>query len=209
MSQLILAFDVVNQAYVGGYNGSAAVLPAFRQGQYQTKIYLVQPVSNALPGSNSYEAFDATGYDGLRVGIWSASTGTLGDEDANVLALTDQLGWAYVTSDPDNPYFAGTFNTLTQQVADWIGTATSKAAFFAANLTNGTALSPVLDQKGGVNVTLYAGTDGGGGVPIDMTQLVPLVGLPLQFKNPATGHIFAIVESASSPPTLEFVCLNP
>lgn len=208
-SPLILAFDVVNQQYVAGYKGSASALPDFRQGQFQTKIYLVQPVSDSIPGVTSYEAFDAGDYDGLRVGFWNNSTGTIGDEDANNLALTDQLGWAYITTDPDYPYFAGVINTFTDQVAAHIGSANNKRAYFAVNLVLGLVLTPVFDHKNGENVNLLSATDGGGGVPIDMTGLVPLITLPLQFKNPVTGHIFAMTETEDDPPTLQYTCLNP
>ncbi len=188
---LSFAFDVVNQAFVPGYNGGAQNLPDFRQGKYPgTKIYLVQPVADFIPGqTQEYEAYNATG-KGLRVGFWSESTGDLGDEDAANLALTDQLGWTYNTDDADFPYFTGEINTYTQQVADFVASDNSKKAYFAVNLTSGGVLTPVFDHKGSTNVTLLSATDGGGGVPVDMTRAVPRITLPMELFDPGSGEIY-------------------
>lgn len=207
--QLILAFDVVNQVLVS-YRGSATSLPQFRQGSYRTKIYLVQPDADSPPGTIQYEIADVVGvYDGLRVGFWKASTGTIGDEDTNVLALTDQLGWSYnTTDDPSYPYFEGVINTHTQEMADWIGSESSKTAFFAVNLVIGSTLYPVLDQYGGSkNATINAATDAGGGVPVSMTGGVPIVKLPVQFLDEATGELYALTRTSAG--VLSFTWINP
>lgn len=198
---LILAFDVINQAYVGGYASSALSLPSFRQGQYVARIYLVQPVAESIPGQQEYEAYDSTGYS-LRVGIWSSSTGTLGDEDALALALTDQTGWTYNTSVAGFPYYTGTFNTYTSEMASLIGSSNSASAYFAVNLTAGGILFPVYDHRGANNVTVLSATDGGGGAPVDMTSSTPRITLPLEILDPGSGELFAITRTSSG--VLEF-----
>lgn len=209
MSQLVLAFDVVNQRLVS-FQGSSLSLDNFRQSVFDVTVYLVQPTANLIPGQASYTIFDATAYDGLRVGIWQNSTGTAGDAAGLLLALTDQTGWTYTTDISGNKCFTGQFNVNTDQVATWLGTAAYKPAFFAINLTLGTLLYTVFDQRSGsTNCTINAATDEFSGVPINVTGIVPLISLPCQWKNAATGHIFALTEVASSPPTLQFTCINP
>ncbi len=204
-----LAFDVVNQKIVGSYKGSAAALDFFRQGVFVVKLFLVQPATDFVQGRASYEGFDSTGYDGLRVGFWKDSTGTLHDSDANQLVLVDQLGWTYDNSDPDNQFYVGLIDLRTQEMADWIGLAKSKGCYFAINLVAGADLYPVYDQRNNTNATVYAATDDGTGNGINTQARPPLLTLPLQIKSPSTGHIFVMEEEVGDPPTIKFTCLNP
>ena len=204
MSQpvLKLAFDVVNQALVS-YVGSVDRLPPLRQAHYPVRIYLVQPIADAPPNGEQYELYDASGFDGLRIGIWSNSTGIIGDDDAYKLALCSELDLAYVDDGDGNMCFQGTLNTLTDQMADHIDTANSADAYLAVNLVLGGVLTPVFDQQGGTNIKIYSATDGGSGViPVDMTAAVPMITLPLHIKDPDSGELYAIVRTA--PGTLQF-----
>jgi hypothetical protein len=208
MAQLKLAFDVPNQRLVV-FNGSSADLPPFRQGFYDPVIiYLVQEVAGAFPGEARYEAFDITGFDSIRLGFFSASTGTIGDSGDYLLAIASQDVWDYDATDPDAPFFTGSLNTYTTQVADWIGTAAFKAAYFCLNLVAGTNLHPVYDQRnGGTNCIINAATDEGGGVPVNVTTTPHLVTLPWHFLDPGSGEVYALTRTA--PGTLTFVWLNP
>lgn len=190
--QLVLAFDVVNQALVF-FNGSAGALPQFRQGAYNTTIYLVRPVPGAIPGVSSYEPIDATEYDGIRVGIWSHTTGDTGDENNYLLALTPQEGWTYDISDPDLPCFTGVFNTHTDEMAGYIGGEAYKDAYFAVNQVKGLDLYPVFDHKQGAkNCTINSATDAGPSFSIVMTQGTPFLPVGTQIRG-ANGEVWAFV----------------
>lgn len=174
--QLILAFDVVNRRLVRNYQGSANALE-FGQTTYSTRIYLVQPSAVFIPGFPAYEAFDSTAYGGLRVGLWSDSTGTMADSDAYVLALTPDTGWTYNSAAPLYPYYEGELNFYTEQVAAFLGAKKTGSAFFAVSLMAGTTLYTVFDHVGGAeNAKIYSATDEGGGVAIDVTQIDALTG---------------------------------
>lgn len=208
MPQLILAFDVVNQTLVQ-FKASAAALPPLRQGVYTLRLYLLQPNPEFIPGRPSYEIFDTSSFDGLRVGIWSDSTGTLDDSAEFLLALTPHTGFTATTDDDGDACFDGSFNTFTQQMADHIGEDTHAAAYFAVNLVSGTTLYPVFDQKqGATNVIVNAATDDGSGdLPVDMTETIPTTTLPWHVIDPGSGEIFALTRTSSG--VLEFVWLNP
>lgn len=174
--QLTLAFDAVNHRLVRNYRGSANVLE-FGQTTYSTRIYLVQPSADSIPGLPAYEAFDSTGFAGLRVGLWSDSTGTLSDSDEYLLALTPDSGWTYNDDAPLYPYYEGELNFYTEQVADFLGSEKTGSAYFAVNLMAGTSLYAVFDHVNGrTNASLYSATDEGGGTPIDVTQIDALTG---------------------------------
>lgn len=176
MLNLILAFDVVNRTLIAS-NGSTTDLTSMRRGLYATRIYLRQSGSdfNAINGAN-YTAFTITGFDGIRAGVWPTSAGT----DANLLTLTDQTGWTYNTDDADNPYWSGTLNFATTQIATWIGTDATKGAYFAVNLVKGADLYPVYDQTGATNITILQATDPGSGSGTDMTGVLPKLQCPFQ-----------------------------
>ncbi len=196
---LVYAFDVVNQAIVS-FNGSSISLNSFRQGRFPAKIYLVKPKPNFATGqSSAYEGYDPRDddFDGLRVGFWKDSTGTLSDSDPNKLALTDQLGWTFdPDTDPDAPFFYGYIDLSLEVMANWIADAKSKGCYFAVNLVAGAALSPVFDQKGSANSIVYAATDDGIGAGVDMLDAIPIINLPCKFKA-ANGHIYLIEENVT------------
>jgi len=208
MPQLILAFDVVNQSLVP-FKGSSATLPPFRQGVYATRIYLVQPSPTFVPGSAAYQTYDASDFDGIRVGFWSASTGTLDDSDDYLLALTPHTDWTPGTDDDGDDYFDGDLNTFTAQMASHIGAAAYKAAYFAVNLVDGTTLRPVFDQKqGATNVIVNSATDDGSGtLPVDMTEAIPTTTLPWHVVDPGSGEIYALTRTSAG--VLEWSWLNP
>lgn len=201
------SFDVVNQTLVS-WQGSATTLE-FGQSVYSVEIRLVQPAAETIPGKVSYEPFDPTGYDGLRIGIWSNSTGALGDSGDTILALTPHTGFTYNTADPDDPYYSGTFSTYTEEIATWFGTAKTKGAYLAVNLVSGTTLTRVFDHKNGAtNCTLNTATDDGSGdLPVDLSTAVPTTTLPWHIHDPASGEVYALTRTSAG--VLEFVWLNP
>ncbi len=196
MSQLVLAFDVVNQALVP-YQGSPSALPQFRQGVYDLTIYLVQPVTDVVPGLNEYEAFDSTGYDSIRVGIWKDSTGTLDDSSEYVLALAPSESWTYDDSNPDYPVFTGQLNCNTAEMAAFIGADTHKAAYFAVNLVAGAVLHPVFDHRlGATNCTVNSATDDASGVlPVAVTDGRRLLQLPVYLRSEDGAREYVITEN--------------
>ena len=207
MRQLSLSFDVVNRALVP-FKGTSAILPDFRQTRYSARIYLVQPVSSPIPGSDSYEIFDASEFEGLRLGLWKGTTGTLGDAPALLLALADQLNWNLVQDDDGDDCWEGTLNCNTTQVETYLGGASSKRAYLAVNLTSGTELHEVYDHRGGTqNCTINSATDEFSGVAIDITAAVSTITLPLQIINPVNGHVFALSETSDG--VLTWVWTNP
>lgn len=207
---LKLSFDVVNQTIVS-HNGSTTRLE-LGQTTYDIQVRLVQPATSYTPNSPAYTAFDDSDYDGIRVGIWSDSTGTLSDSSTYVLALTLHAGFTKNTDDAADPYWEGQLNCYTQQVADFIQGATdhkTRAAYFACNLVSGSTLSRVYDHRGGsTNCTLNSATDDGSGdLPVDMTTVIPTVALPWHFRDAASGEIYAL--SRTSAGVVEFVWVNP
>lgn len=211
---LILAFDVVNQTLVSGYNGSASALGPIRQGKFDARIYLVEPNPDFITGQpviEQYSAFDVSSYAGIRLGIWDNSTGTLNDSGANVLALTAQENWTYVTTAPLLPYFSGTVNTLTEEMEAHIGSSNSKAAYFAINLVRDTDLFPVFDHRSTSNIIVYSATDDGGGVlPIVITGAAARIPLPMQFGPDADGLVWVLSTwLEAGVPAWSFACINP
>ncbi len=170
---------------------------------------LCQPKPNAVPGQASYIGYDPRDddFDGLRVGFWKNSTGTLNDSDANKLALTDQLGWQFdFSTEPGTPFFTGYMDLSGDAMADWIGAGKSKACYFAVNLVDGAALSPVFDQKGNTNSVVYSTTDDGVGNGINNLGIAPQVTLPFQALDIATGELYALTRTA--PGVLEWTWIN-
>lgn len=205
MRQIVLAFDVVNQK-LASFQGSAATLPPFRQASYQLRVYLVQPVADSVPGEEQYEIFDSTSFDGLRIGFWSSTTGTLGDSPSFVLALTPQTDLIYVAD--TYSYYQGEISLYTQQIAAAMGSNSTLSAYLAVNLVDGATLYPVYDHEGGsTNVVINSATDEGGGLPIDVHATVPNVDLPVHFTDAASGEVYALTRTAAG--VLEFVWLNP
>lgn len=207
---LSLAFDVVNQTIVS-WNGSTTNL-SLGQTVYDCTVRLVQPTASATPNQPAYEPFDDTDYDGIRMGIWSDSTGTLDDSSTYVLALTLHAGFTKNTDDAEDPYWEGQLNCYTEQVADFIQDATNhqtRAAYFAVNLVSGTTLSRVYDHRDGrTNCVLNSATDDGSGdLPVDMTTVIPTVTLPWHFRDAATGEVYALTRTSAG--VVEFVWVNP
>ena len=202
---LILAFDVANHVLVP-FQGSSSDLPTFRQTRYNARIYLVTQLPASTFITQSYATIDYSQYDSLRMGIWSASTFTLGDADAALLALTDQLGWTLTADSNGYQCFEGIFNCNTTEIAA-LGSGNSSAGYLAINLTKGTDLVVIADQSGTRNCTIYSATDEFSGVTISVTGAASRLTLPLELYNPATGHIFALTETSSG--VVEWVWTNP
>jgi hypothetical protein len=207
---LKLSFDVVNQTLVS-WQGSTTRLE-FGQTAYACQIRLVEPATTFSPNSPAYTAFDDTDYDGIRLGIWSDSTGTLSDSATYVLALTPHTGFTKNIADSEDPFWEGTLNCYTQQVADFVQAASgnkTRAAYLACNLVSGSTLTRVFDHRAGAtNCTLNSATDDGSGdLPVDMTTAIPTVTLPWHFRDAASGEIYAL--SRTSAGVVEFVWVNP
>lgn len=211
--QLILAFDVVNNLLVSNWQGSRSGVPQFSQSNYTLRLYLLQPNPDAIVGSvaattQQYSTYDLTGFDGVRLGLWSNSTGTLDDSSGYLLALTPHTGFTLTEDEDGNECFEGEFNTFTQQIADWLGAAQTKAAYLACYLVSGVTLTKVYDQQNGqTNALVNSATDDGSGIlPIDMTQEIPLIPFPCHFRA-SSGNVYALEET--SPGVVQWVWLNP
>lgn len=207
---LKLSFDVVNQTLVS-WQGSTTNLD-FGQTLYDVQVRLVEPDTSAAPNLPAYTAFDDSDYDGIRLGIWSDSTGTMDDSSTYVLALTLHSAFTKNTDDAADPYWEGQLNCYTQQVADFIQAASgnkTRAAYFACNLVSGTTLSRVYDHKGGrTNCVLNSATDDGSGdLPVDMTTAIPTVALPWHFTDATSGETYALTRTSAG--VLTFVWINP
>lgn len=181
---LILCFDVENRQLVAARGGTVDLTNLLRA-VYQVRVYLVKPRSSSNAINVTYEKFDPTGYDGIRLGIWTSSEGT----DETQLTLTDQTGWAYNTDDADNPYWSGQLNLLTAAVTSALGTEATLDAYLACNLVSGADLVNVFDQTGGnTNCTIQQKTDPGSGIGVSMTTGVPTITLPCRFVK--DGNVY-------------------
>ena len=191
-----------NKALVSS-NGSQTALDKLKKGVYRTRIYPRQPSSNSTSINSSTVAFDASTYDGIRIGIWSASPGT----DANLLTLTDQTGWTYNVDDADNPYFEGDLITNTDQITTWLAGATCDDAFLSIALVRGADITPIYDFAvcGTENIEIQNQTDPGSGNSINMTGLVPKIPVPCQFVlgTPPNEIIFSVTIIPGSPPVFD------
>jgi len=206
---LILAFDIANHALVS-FQGSSSTLPQLRQTRYNARIYIVAPSATSNFININYATVDYTQYDGIRMGIWSASTGTTGDSATYLLALTAQADWTLTTDSNGYQCFEGIFNCNTTQMATFLGSASTGTAFLAVNMTKSTDLLEVFDQRSGTkNVTVNSATDEFSGVAISVTGSQSTFTLPCEFYNPVSGHRFAVTEAATSPPTILITCINP
>lgn len=188
VSTLRLSFDVVNQAIVA-YNGTPSALPQLRQNTYPVKIFLVQPNTSAVPGGQQvYVPYDGNNLVGFRMGIWSASTGTLGDSDNFKLAFTPEWEFTY---DPADGSYNGTFDCHTVELGAQIGAAASGDFFFAAGIVTDGQVVAVYDQKGGKkNCTVNAATDEGGNAATSVINNIPTFKTPVQFTG--NGRTVAI-----------------
>lgn len=154
---LILAFDIANHRLVS-FRGSSTDL-TLRQSRYSARIYIVTPSATSNFGQTTYSAISFSQYNGLRAGIWSGSTGTLGDANALLLAIADELAWALTTDSGGVQCYEGIFDCNTAAVATFIGSASYASGYFAVNLVLGTDLVSVFDHNGTANVVINASTD--------------------------------------------------
>jgi hypothetical protein len=210
---MIFAFDVLGKIPILD-NGSTDNLSMLRRGVYPGfKIFLRQPNSSESPtGLNPYEKFDITGYDGIRVGIWSASPGTadpyVDENNGTLLTLTDQTGWTYNTDDPDNPYWTGQLNLNTPEIVAWLGTETCRDAYLAVYLVSGADTTPVydFDKCDSPNIEIRNRTDPGSGNSTNMTGANPVLIAPTELLFP-NGNRYALTETA--PGTVSWSWINP
>lgn len=199
---LKLTFDVTTGNLVP-WQGSASTLPDFRQGRTPVQIRFVTPNPDAIVGSintsfSQYEVADLTGYLGVRMGIWSNSTGTLDDSSAFLIALIPHTDFTYDTSDLADPFFSGTFNTYTTEMANAIGLNKSLSAYFAVGFVNADlTLQPVYDQRGSANCTVYSATDdASGALPTSAIPGYRAITLPVYFKSADGLRTYVLDENA-------------
>lgn len=215
---LRLSIDITTGNLVA-WQGSSALVPEFRQSEQDVELRFVQPVTGALYQSGQYEPADVTAYLGPRLGLWKKCTGTLEDSGANLLALTPHDEFTYITSSdqdgglyaatPDAyPYFAGTFNTWTDEIAAWIGKGRSAAAYFAIGLVRAnTAIEPLFDQRGATNCTVFAAADDGTGVaPVSVTALPgrQTFTLPVAFQTADGSKVWELSQDPANEDNLLF-----
>jgi len=170
-------------------NGSRSLFNELNRGVYFIRVYLRQPNPTFQPGQEDTVAFDATGYDGLRFGLWQDNPG----EDATQLALTDQTGFTYNTDDPDNPCFEGWFSTDTAEITEWLDGECHDDCFLAISLVSGAEVIPVLTNTCDANFTIYAQVDPGSGIGVDMVPRVPRIPLPCQFEQDGIVYLARII----------------
>lgn len=179
------------------FNGSRSTFKELNRGVYLTRIYLRQPNPVFIPGSSDTSVFDATTYDGIRVGLWEDNPGT---ED-NQLALTDQTGWTYNTDDEDAPYFEGYLITRTDAITTWLGDECHKACFLAIGLVSGTNVTPIISNTCDENFTIYATVDPGSGSGDIMTTATPVVTLPRIYTQDGVRYLLQIIPG--TPPVFD------
>lgn len=168
---LKLSLDINSGQFVA-HQGSVAALPPLRQGKLDVELRLVVPNPDAVPGLATFTAADLTGYLGVRMGIWSDSTGTLDDSSDYLLALTPHDAFTYNTDDVDDPYFTGTLDLYTQELADEMGSEKVLMAYFAIGLVRADlTIEPVFDHRGAPSCTVYSATD-------DASGTLPTAALP-------------------------------
>lgn len=197
---LILTVNVATGQLLALFGGRQEL--DLRAGIYATCIYLRDNDTSANSGRT--KAFDPSGYDGIRVGIWPTSAGADGAE----LCLTDQTQWTYNTDDAENPYFAGTLNLTTPAILQFLGNELFAGAYFCIKLVSGADLIDVFDQTGEPNITLRACTDPGSGNGVDNTGRVPIIKGPFQVQFPS-GKVYLFDEPTGNPPTVQITCINP
>ena len=183
-----LAIDVTSGVLVD-YQGSPSALEPFRQGRETVQVRLVQPTTVSAFVNASYEPADISAYLGLRLGIWSNSTGTLDDSATYVLALTPHDQFTYNTADADDPYFTGTLDTYTSELAAFLGSEKSKDAYFAVGLVNADlTINPIYDHRGTVNCTCLSATDDASGtLPTSAVPGTRFITLPVFFTKTVAG----------------------
>lgn len=205
---LKLSFDVTTGNLVT-WQGSSAALPPFGQCSSTIELRFVRPATSSLPGATTYEAITLTDYLGPRIGIWSSSTFTSSDSDTYVLALAVHTDFTLNEDDADDPYYTGTFNTDTEEIAA-LGSDKTTAAYFACGLvrTADLAIERVYDHKGATNCTVYSATDDGSGtLPASAAGATRLVPLPLSVEDVATGEVYELTRTAEG--VLTWVWTNP
>ena len=189
-----MTFDVVNKCLVP-WLGSVPSLPDFRQGVETVELRLVKPNPQSISGSSNpaytqYTPADLSAYLGPMLGIWSKSTGALNDSSQYLLAITPTTGWTYNQSNADDPYFTGTFDTYTTELAAAIGKGREIQAFFAAALVRtDTSIEPVFDHEGEPNCTVRSLTpDNSGVLPVSAIPGFRAIDLPIYWRK--NGQIY-------------------
>lgn len=191
---LKLSFDVTTKRLVS-YNGSAAALPPFGQCKTDVELRFVKPTSNSIPGLPAYEPIDLSAYLGPRLGIWTGSE-FADDADADVLALTAHDAFTLNEDDADDPYYEGTLDTNTEEVAALDGKTVT--AYLAVNLVRSAdlGLETVFDQTGNANVTVYSATDEASGtLPIPALPDRRVITLPVYFRSEDGLREYVVTEN--------------
>lgn len=191
-TQITLVIDRQNRTLVQS-GASVAQLPNLSQRDtVALLIKLADPPANPVNGSPTI----LTGADITagkpRVTIASQATGTGGDEDTYVLA---KIREADFTWDADQSGFTANLPLNTTQMEAAIGTGESVVAEFEVRWSIGGNLSTLLAGPKNA-VTIYANADEGSDPAVDIVDGVQRFTLPMQFRDPVSGELYALTRTA-------------
>ncbi len=196
---LILAVNVSTGKFIQS-NGSVSKLDVINREVNTVAVYLRSTNPTGIPGLNTTTDFDMTGWDGIRMGICSASPGDdVAYENSTTgkqLTLTPQENWTYVTTDPENPYFIGEFNTNTPAIQAWLADQDDETcgdAYLFISLVKGADVKKIIDYEvcGTPNIEIRNITDTGSGSGTTMTGQTPVINDPVFLIG---GHRYALTE---------------
>jgi hypothetical protein len=199
-----LSFDISGKTIVA-YNGSSAALPPLRQGIETLELRFVQPSSDSITGLPAYEPADLADYNGPRFGVWSNSTFTEADSTSLLLGLC--ATFTLDETDPDDPFYTGTIDLNTSEVAELSGKTSSAYCAVSLVRTSDLALIPIFDHRGSANCTLYSASDDGfAAIASSATSNRPIP-LPVTFVDEDSGEVYELTRTSAG--VIEFVWTNP
>jgi hypothetical protein len=190
-TQITLVIDRQNRVLVQS-GASVAQLPALSQRDAVALLIQIADPATGVGSAVNILATDDISTGSLRVTVSQKATGTAGDENEWLLA---KLREADFTWDAAQSGFTAVLNLNTVQMQNYIAAAESCQAEFEVRYSKGGALSTLLPGPKN-KVTIWANDDEGADVAVDILLGVPTFTLPVQFRDPASGELYALTRTA-------------